>query len=113
MKNGERKVDFLGIPIPFILFFLIFIFVIFVIYKLGKKNSEFIKYTKENTFEKYKSKYPHLVQNGRVECNQCGSKDIGIIQRFTPYAGEHDKPVAIAHVCQTCGHTVYYSKFDK
>ncbi len=110
MKNGERKVDLLGIPMPFILFFLIFIF---VIYKLGKKNSEFIKYTKENTFEKYKSKYPHLVQNGRVECNQCGSKDIGIIQRFTPHAGEHDKPVAIAHVCQTCGHTLYYSKFDK
>ena len=54
MKNGERKVDLLGIPMPFILFFLIFIF---VIYKLGKKNSEFIKYTKENTFEKYKSKY--------------------------------------------------------
>ena len=47
VKNGERKVDFLGIPIPFILFFLIFIF---VIYKLGKKNSEFIKYTKENTY---------------------------------------------------------------
>ncbi|MDU5749153.1 MAG: hypothetical protein E6Z79_08035, partial [Haemophilus parainfluenzae] len=57
VKNGERKVDLLGIPMPFILFFLIFIF---VIYKLGKKNSEFIKYTKENTFEKYKSKYPHL-----------------------------------------------------
>ena len=53
------------------------------------------------------------MQNGRVECNQCGSKDIGIIQRFTPHAGEHDKPVAIAHVCQTCGHTLYYSKFDK
>ena len=106
MKNGELKVDFLGIPIPFILFFLIFIF---VIYKLGKKNSEFIKYTKENTFEKYKSNYPHLVQNGWVECNQCGSKDIGIIQRFTPHAGKHDKPVVIAHVCQT----LYYSKFDK
>ena len=91
----------------------IVLIVIYILYTRVKEYLKYIKYTEENTFEKYKTKYPHLVQNGRVECNQCGSKDIGIIQRFTPHAGEHDKPVAIAHVCQTCGNTLYYSKFDK
>ena len=91
----------------------IVLIVIYILYTRVKEYLKYIKYTEENTFEKYKTKYPHLVQNGQVECNQCGSKDIGIIQRFAPYARDDDQLIAIAHVCRTCGHTLYYSKFDK
>ena len=93
--------------------FFIVLIVIYILYTRVKEYLKYIKHTEENTFEKYKTKYPHLVQNGQVECNQCGSKDIGIIQRFAPYAIDDDQLIAIAHVCRTCGHTLYYSKFDK
>ena len=99
---------FLDILVP-----LIFIVVISIIFIFNLKKIKFIKSIRKNTFEIYKNKYPDLVKDGKVKCNQCGSDDIGIITRYAPYATDHEKPVAIAHVCKTCGHTLYYSKFDK
>ena len=103
-----------------IIFIIVFLFIFIMIswfiisaIKKGKKNyNDIHNLINENTFEAYKKKYPDLVKDGGVECKKCGSKNIRIIQRITPYASDYNKAISVAHICKTCGHILYYSKFD-
>lgn len=52
------------------------------------------------TFEEYRSRYPHLVKEGRCRCYRCGGGRV-FLHNLDPYRRRH--------ICATCGTVLYRS----
>jgi len=97
--------------LPFIIIGLIIVFSFFMIFlNLHNKEKKFREKIKLNSFFNYKENNPTLVKDGYVKCNVCGGSAIVIVYKYAPY--DSDKPYALAHVCRTCGTTLYYTEND-
>ncbi|WP_298925209.1 hypothetical protein [uncultured Ramlibacter sp.] len=57
---------------------------------------------RKQDFAWYKAENPSLVTNGRVQCNSCGGSTI-VTERLL------NGTYLRAHICRTCGTTLYYS----
>nr|WP_314976810.1 hypothetical protein [uncultured Haemophilus sp.] len=97
--------------LPFIIIGLIIVFSFFMIFlNLHNEEKKFREKIKLNSFFNYKENNPTLVKDGYVKCNVCGGSAIVIVYKYAPY--DSDKPYALAHVCRTCGTTLYYTEND-
>ena len=97
--------------LPFIIIGLIIAFSFFMIF-LNQHNEKkkFIEKIKLNSFFNYKENNPTLVKDGHVKCNVCSGDSIVIVYKYAP--DDTEKPYAFAHVCRTCGTTLYYTEND-
>lgn len=84
-------------PIPVELMIVIAILAVAAVYhftKIGKMKS--------NNFNLYRENNPNHVNGGKVTCNSCGGANIGTERVMK-------NTYMRAHICRSCGTTLYYS----